>query len=54
MNVSSTMVGVIRTALTFLEAIHALALEVSPWMRASKCAMVYSTLTHTQATSTVM
>ena len=41
MNVSSTMVGVIRTALTFLEAIHAPVLEVSSWMRVSNCAMVY-------------
>jgi len=36
------MVDVIRTALTFLEAIHAPVLEASSWMRASKCAMVYN------------
>jgi len=41
MNVSWKMVDVIRTALTFLEAIHAPVLEASSWMRACKCAMVH-------------
>ena len=40
MNVSWAMVDVIRTALTFLEAIHAPVLEASSWMRTSKYAMV--------------
>jgi len=41
MNVSWAMVDVIRTALTFLEAIHAPVMEASCWMRAGRCAMVH-------------
>jgi len=39
MNVSWTMVDVIRTAPTFLDPIHAPVLEASCWMRAGRCAM---------------
>jgi len=42
MNVSWEIVDVIRTALTFLEAIDAPVLEASSWMTTSKCAMVHT------------